>query len=984
MAKPKARADRRPRGRFEPLEDRCLLSITPELIKDINTTEAGSVPHEFAVAQNVLFFAAATGDLGYELWKTDGTEAGTRLVKDIRSGTSGSAPTELTAVGDILYFCADDGVNGLELWRSDGTEAGTALVKDIVSGGASSSPRSLTAMGDALYFTAADGAGRELWRSDGTAAGTYRFADIRAGSESSNPNRLYNHNGLLVFMADDGEHGVEPWTSDGSSDGTQLLADILPGTWSSGQSTGSGQFASVGNALFFVADGGQGDQLWFYDGTKPPKLVSGSPPTMAVFQDSLYFVSRDASGRSTLFKTDGASASILAVGDFSSLGPSMISSLTAVAGGLVFTVQLEGACSVWSSDGASEGTVELRQLPASGVGYIAVGGLTLFQLLNAQQKWELLRSDGTTQGTEVVRVFAGPASWQFAQNDALFFSGDDGIHGSELWRSDGSSTGTVLVRNINHGTDGSQNRRPKFATGELVLFDALDENVGFYELWRTDGTEAGTVRIAGGVNGPWLGDDYTVLGDRVFFNAGTGFQGQLWTSDGTEAGTRLVKDLGQPNNGGSVRSLLVLGGSVYFAGDDGVHGRELWKSDGTEAGTALVADVRQGLQDSILGELSESRGLLFFAADDGASGFEPWVSDGTAQGTRRLGDLVPGRESSYPREFTTLGDRTLFWTDDGRGRHSLWATDGTPDGTTPILTADEASGPGSAQGTVVAGDFLFFTAFDAAGGRELWRSDGTAAGTQRVLDIKPGPSSALEYDWNYLIAVGRDLYFAADDGVHGRELWRSNGTKEGTSMVRDIGQNGRESSIGALVNVNGTVFFEADDGGEGRGLWRSDGTEAGTAPTGLASGGVLPVAIGRSLIATNLDGLVGNELFSLTPPPGDTNYDGLVDLTDFGRLKATFGATGNSLAADFDVNGVVDLGDFGLLKENFGRPGSASGDARAAKAVPTAAGRSAIAPLATTSEASPAGLPRNEWIEAVAYQLAWTLLAREQLPASIG
>ena len=70
----------------------------------------------------------------------------------------------LTAVGDTLYFTADDGVNGRELWKSDGTEAGTVLVKDINPGSGGSFPSSMTAVGDTLYFTANDGVnGRELW-----------------------------------------------------------------------------------------------------------------------------------------------------------------------------------------------------------------------------------------------------------------------------------------------------------------------------------------------------------------------------------------------------------------------------------------------------------------------------------------------------------------------------------------------------------------------------------------------------------------------------------------------------------------------------------------------------------------------------------------------------------------------------------------------------------------------------------------------------
>src|SRR5262249_58532624 len=82
-----------------------------------------------------LFFTANDGVNGEELWKSDGTEAGTVLVKDINPGSAfgygyGSRPYELTAVGGTLFFTADDGAHGRELWKSNGTEAGTVLVKD--------------------------------------------------------------------------------------------------------------------------------------------------------------------------------------------------------------------------------------------------------------------------------------------------------------------------------------------------------------------------------------------------------------------------------------------------------------------------------------------------------------------------------------------------------------------------------------------------------------------------------------------------------------------------------------------------------------------------------------------------------------------------------------------------------------------------------------------------------------------------------------
>jgi ELWxxDGT repeat protein len=162
---------------------------------------------------STLFFTANDGVNGTELWKSDGTAAGTVLVKDINPLSFGTYPSNLTAVGSTLFFTADDGVNGTELWKSDGTEAGTVLVKNINPGAFfSSSPRNLTAVGNTLFFTANDGVnGRELWKSDGTEAGTILVGDIRPGSSSSDPQNLRVVGSTLYFTADDGVNGRELW-----------------------------------------------------------------------------------------------------------------------------------------------------------------------------------------------------------------------------------------------------------------------------------------------------------------------------------------------------------------------------------------------------------------------------------------------------------------------------------------------------------------------------------------------------------------------------------------------------------------------------------------------------------------------------------------------------------------------------------------------------------------------------------------------------
>jgi ELWxxDGT repeat protein len=118
----------------------------------------------------------------------------------------------------------------------------------------------------------------------------------------------------------------------------------------------------------------------------------------------------------------------------------------------------------------------------------------------------------------------------------------------------------------------------------------------------------------------------------------------------------------------------------------------------------------------------------------------------------------------------------------------------------PLLACDPRTPPSDPRDLVDVGGTLFFTAGDGIHGRDVWKSDGTAAGTVLVKDIKTGGRLGHPSD---LVDVGGTLFFAARSGGHGRELWKSDGTRAGTVLVKEINPGGDSYTIGGLVDVGG-------------------------------------------------------------------------------------------------------------------------------------------------------------------------------------
>jgi ELWxxDGT repeat protein len=756
-----------------------------------------------------------------------------------------SEESDFVQVGNAVYFTGFDSVHGSELWRTDGTSTGTVLVKDTwpgthdgLHGG---NTGSFTNVNGTLFFLAFNGTnGFELWKSNGTSAGTVLVRDVSPVAYY-HFKYLTNINGTLFFSADDGTHGYELWKSDGTSAGTVMVRDLNAGSAGSYPTN----IANVNGTLFLSADDGlNGWELWKSNGTSAGTvLVRDINPGGHVDLNTSKYVPNSSNPQN----------------------------LTNVGGRLFFSAD-DGThgLELWKSDGTSTGTTLVRDVngwstdssfrfshPAS---FTNVNGTLFFTQEAPALGEELWKSDGTSAGTVLVRdinpggYFAydpnGNSEYIFASsrpadlvnvNGTLYFFADGGLKGDQLWKSNGTSSGTTLVWNINPGGG----RSGGFITNVsgTLFFDAHDDAHG-QEVWRSNGTSAGTVllRDLRPGNGGTLPHYFTNINGTLYFSAasGVGALWEFWKSNGTSAGTTMVVPVYADAN---PDDFVQVGGFTYFTADDGVHGRELWKTNGTSAGTSLVRDIRTGAGSSFPLNLINVNGTLFFTAFDGTTGRELWKSNGTSAGTVLVRDIRVDSSGSFPKNLTDMGGILFFSADDGTTGRELWKSNGTSAGTVlvrdirPGLAASFVS-PGPVDGYTFLNvqGMLFFNVDDGGHGEELWKSNGSSAGTMLVRDINPGTHYDPTLKKNVpnlanpvqLTNVNGTLFFTAYDVTHGRELWKSNGTSAGTILIRDVRPSIETSTPLNLVNVNGTLFFTAFDGTTGRELWKTNGTSAGT------------------------------------------------------------------------------------------------------------------------------------------------------------
>ncbi len=448
---------------------------------------------------------------------------------------------------------------------------------------------------------------------------------------------------------------------------------------------------------------------------------------------------------------------------------------------------------------------------------------------------ELWSTTGDRNGTFVIRLesiklnLSNPSSLTVFAGK-LYFAADDGEHGVELWSSTGDANGTEMLLDLNTEKDPDDPKRK-----------------------RTHSSNPSNL---------------TVFAGKLYFTADDAVNGvQLWSTTGDRNGTEMVRLIGKGPKGAGVGNLRVFNGKLYFTADDGVHGVELWSTTGSRDGTEMVLDLNavktnpesktsKRTWSSNPSNLTVFRNKLYFAADDGLHGVELWSTTGDRNGTELVLDVNTEKDpddktrkrtgNANPANLTVFNGKLYFTADDAVNGDQLWSTTGDKNGTEMVRLIGK--GPRGAAPTelVVFNGQLYFTADDGVHGIELWRTTGDRNGTEMLLDLnkvradpknKKSRRTLSSYPSN-LTVFNNKLYFAADDGLHGVELWSTTGSENGTELVLDINtekdaddrdrQRTRSSNPSNLTVFGAKLYFTADDAVNGDQLWTTTGDKNGT------------------------------------------------------------------------------------------------------------------------------------------------------------
>jgi ELWxxDGT repeat protein len=718
-----------------------------------------------------------------------------RLLKDFNLDPTSAFPGSFLVSNGKLFFSATDGYHGTELWQTDGTNV--SRLTDISYGTAPSAVSQLAEYAGEVYFRAflnQGASGSELWKYNGSNASL--VADVNP-SGSSLPANLTVFNGVLYFAASDGTTGTELWAYNGVN--AYQVADLNTGPASSNP---SGLTVYNGLLCFAASNNVSGTEFYTYDGSTigvaniNAGAANSNPSGFKEFNGILYFQATEPTGGAELWAFDGIN--------------------------------------VFRAADIRSGTVG-----SSPANFCVYSNKLYFAANDGTNGTELWAFDDVNSPARITQIGAGSLGSSPANlavfNGALYFSAADSLTGTELWRYDGVTAARMADISPNSGSSSPAG----LTVYNGYLYFAATDVATSRQVWRTDGTNVALfARINYGSTGTGFGPGAVFNGNYYFMAYGT--NQAFYKYDGTNFS--VVSTTRFPSFGGGC---AVYKNALYYSTDT-----QIWRYDGTNFTSV------GGQCDPFL-ELVEFNGVLYFNGEDLSKGQELWKCDGT--NVSRVTDIYTNAGDADPQSLTVFQGRLYFYATDATGR-GLWRFDGTNATRVGAITITNLGAiiqyggrllfgastnsdfePWSFDGTNLAklaqiniygtnGNPIFWTTFrnrawfSANDGvhkpGELWSTDGT-----NVTRITDGLNVA------YAFSYADTLYFAADDDIHGYELWKYDGAN--VSLVADINQGPSISQPIPHQAFKGMYLFEATDGANGIELWRLDAVSQLVQITGL-------------------------------------------------------------------------------------------------------------------------------------------------------
>ncbi|WP_196886784.1 T9SS type A sorting domain-containing protein [Aureivirga sp. CE67] len=582
----------------------------------------------------------------------------------------------------------------------------------------------------------------------------------------------------------------ELWFSDGTVEGTRLVKDIIPDS----------------------------------DGSKPNNLT--------MLDNTLFFVGRNENLDYCLYKSDGTSEGTEIVTDVDDnifLGQHQ--DLIAFNNRIIFS-QEDGT---WATNGISEVTYKITDQQSYNK-FIFNGELYFFTGLLDGIGYSLWKTDGTELGTAAVYSWANSESYEYQYmnvikgEDYFYFVGKNETSKREIWKSDGTTAGTTLVKDF----DGNIQYTPSILNGTLLNEDLifLQARNNEIQLWKIseNGEESQNIYTfendeVGTLTYDSLEVEMTEFNNQVFFYMDDGEHGkEIWKTNGTESGTQLVKDI-NPEEGKGIYidrfHVDELNNKLFFFSKNSPESnvaKTLWTTDGTTTGTYEFASHLKAVTGT---KFFTFEGKTLFNAYTYESGIEIWETDGTIFGTK-LSIETSVAAGSDPEFLISTDDKIYF-----EGYHyGHLLQDIFSCGETE--TSLEEASIFIEKNSVKLNDEYFFVKNHEDYGKEVWKTNLSTNTSEILKDIHPenGSSMIIEEDQEQFTYWNNALYFTATDGENGKQLWKTDGTEQGTYAVStiDISENTNPFDITVFEDQ---IYFLSKYGGLNS-LWKSDGTTAGT------------------------------------------------------------------------------------------------------------------------------------------------------------